>query len=208
MIEQQIRPWDVLDQNVLDLLSELPRDHFVDDMHRGLAYADTAIALGHDQYMMHPKIEARMLQALQTHPTDRTLEIGTGSGFATALLARSTQSVHSVDIYADFTQQARQRLKALAINNVTLETGDAARGWGEDRLYDVIAITGSLPVLPDAFKKIMNRGGRLFAIIGEAPVMTAVLIRRIGNNEWTREDLFETDLPALVNAYTPSTFVF
>jgi len=208
MIEQQIRPWDVLDQDILDLLSVLPRDRFVDDMHQGLAYADTAIALGHDQHMMHPKIEARMLQALQIHPTDKALEIGTGSGFVTALLARLTQHVHSVDIQQAFTEQARQRLKALAIENVTLETGDAAQGWGDQRLYDVIAITGSLPVLPEAFKKMMNRGGRLFAIIGEAPVMSAVLVRRIGNNEWVQESLFETELAPLLNAHTPSNFVF
>jgi len=208
MIEQQIRPWDVLDQGILDLLLEVPRDHFVDELHQGLAYADTAIALGHGQVMMHPKIEARMLQALQIHPTDRALEIGTGSGFVTALLANLAHHVTSVDIHADFTEQARQRLKALAINNISLKTGDAAQGWDEGQLYDVIAITGSLPVLPDAFKKIMNRGGRLFAILGEAPVMEAVLIRRIGNNEWTQENLFETELPALLNARAPSTFVF
>jgi protein-L-isoaspartate(D-aspartate) O-methyltransferase len=208
MIEQQIRPWDVLDQGILDLLSAIPRDRFVDDIHRGLAYADTAIAIGHGQHMMHPKIEARMLQALEAHPTDRALEIGTGSGYVTALLARLSQHVHSVDIHADFTEQARQRLQALAIDNVTLETGDAAEGWGGDRLFDTIAITGSLPEIPQAYKQRMNRGGRLFAIIGTAPVMTAILIRRIGNDEWTQENLFETELAPLLNATTASNFVF
>jgi len=208
MVEQQIRPWDVLDQEILDLMSELPRDRFVNATHQGLAYADTAIALGHGQVMMHPKIEARMLQALQIHHTDRVLEIGTGSGYVTALLARLAHHVHSVDIHADLTEQARQRLQALAITNVTLDTGDASQGWGQDRLYDVIAITGSLPMLPDTFKKSMNRGGRLFAIIGKSPVMEAMLIRRIGNNEWSQERLFETELPALVNASAPSSFVF
>ena len=208
MIEQQIRPWDVLDQDILNLLLEVPRDRFVDDMHKGLAYADTSIPLGHGQVMMHPKIEARMLQALQLHPTDKALEIGTGSGYVTALLARLTHHVQSVDIYADFTEQARQRLRAMAIRNVALETGDAAQGWGEDPLYDVIAITGSLPVLPDAFKKMLNRGGRLFVILGKPPVMEAVLIRRVGSSGWTREVLFETELPPLLNASAPSSFVF
>jgi protein-L-isoaspartate(D-aspartate) O-methyltransferase len=208
MIEQQIRPWDVLDQNILDLLSEIPRDLFVNDVHKGLAYADTAIPLGHNQDMMHPKIEARMLQALNVHPTDRALEIGTGSGYVTALLARLAHHVRSVDIYADFTQQAQKRLQALAIDNITLENGDAAQGWAQGSLFDVIAITGSLPAMPEAFKKMMNRGGRLFVITGKPPVMEAVLIRRIGNNDWTQESLFETELAPLVNASTPSTFVF
>lgn len=208
MIEQQIRPWDVLDQDILDMLLEVPRDRFVDDEHKGLAYADTTIALGLGQVMMHPKIEARMLQALQPHPTDKVLEIGTGSGYVTALLARLTHHVQSVDIYAEFTARAQKRLRALAIDNVTLETGDAARGWGENQLFDIIAITGSLPVLPEAFKQRLNRGGRLFVILGTSPVMEAVLLRRVGDSGWSREALFETDLPPLLNASTPSTFIF
>jgi protein-L-isoaspartate(D-aspartate) O-methyltransferase len=208
MVEQQIRPWDVLDQTILDILLEVPRERFVDEAYRGLAYADTAIPLEHGQVMMHPIIEARMLQALQPHHTDRVLEIGTGSGYVTALLARLTHHVQSVDIYNDFTAQAQKRLHSLAIDNVTLETGDAARGWGDDQLFDIIAITGSLPVLPDAFKQRLNRGGRLFVILGTSPVMEAVLLRRVGNSGWSRETLFETDLPPLLNASTPSSFTF
>lgn len=149
-----------------------------------------------------------MLQALQPHHTDKVLEIGTGSGYVTALLARLAHHVQSVDIYADFTAQAQKRLHALAIDNVTLETGDAAQGWGENQLFDIIAITGSLPVLPEVFKQRLNRGGRLFVILGTSPVMEAVLLRRVGNSGWSREALFETDLPPLLNASTPSTFIF
>jgi len=208
MIEQQIRPWDVLDAEILGLMSRLPRDHFVDEIHRRLAYADTAIPLGMNEYMMHPKVEARMLQALEVHPTDRILEVGTGSGYVTALLAKLGYHVRSVDIHAAFTELAGQRLKKLGIGNISLETGDASHGWTPDSLYDVVAITGSLPVLPESYKHILNRGGRLFVVLGQAPVMEATLIRRTGNNEWSSEGLFETYLPPLLNAETPDAFVF
>jgi len=208
MIEQQIRPWDVLDPEILSLMSRFPRERFVDEMHQKLAYADIAIPLGMNEVMMHPKIEARMLQALQVHPTDRVLEIGTGSGFVTALLAKLAYHVRSVDIHAAFTEMAGQRLKKMGIDNVELETGDAARGWSPDALYDAIAITGSLPLLPEGYKRILNRGGRLFAVLGQAPVMEAVLIRRTGDNEWSQENLFETVLPSLINAEVPDAFVF
>jgi protein-L-isoaspartate(D-aspartate) O-methyltransferase len=208
MIEQQIRPWDVLDSEVLGLMSRLPRDRFVDEIHRRLAYADTAIPLGMGEVMMHPKVEARMLQALEVHSTDRVLEIGTGSGYVTALLAKLAYHVRSVDIHAAFTELAGQRLKKLGIGNIELQTGDASRGWTPDCLYDVVAITGSLPILPETYKHILNRGGRMFVVLGRAPVMEAVLIRRTGDNEWSRESLFETDLPPLINAEAPDAFVF
>lgn len=208
MIEQQIRPWDVLDQTVLETVAQISRDKFIDDQYKNLAYADTAIPLPHNQVMMHPKIEARMLQALQIEETDTALEIGTGSAYVTALLAHLSHHVDSVDIYADFSQQAERRLNKLGIHNVNLETGDAAQGWNTQRLYDVIAITGSLPILPQAFKTSMNRGGRLFAVIGQAPVMEAILIKRVGEDKWTQEILFETELPMLVNAKQDNSFVF
>jgi protein-L-isoaspartate(D-aspartate) O-methyltransferase len=208
MIEQQIRPWDVLDQGVLDLIAELPREDFVPEAYRSLAYADTAIPLGHGQVMMHPKIEARLLQALDLHATDTVLEIGTGSAYLTALLARATHHVYSVDIIPQFKQQAAEKLAVQGIDNVTLEAGDAARGWPKHGLYDVIAITGSLPELPAAFLQSMNRGGRLFAVLGTAPIMEAMLIRRVGDSEWSRESLFETELPRLINAPATARFVF
>jgi protein-L-isoaspartate(D-aspartate) O-methyltransferase len=208
MIEQQIRTWDVLDQQVLDLLGDVDRGDFVPEGYRDLAYADIAVPLDHGQVMMHPKIEARMLQALDLHPTDVTLEVGTGSAYLTVLLANVTRHVYSVDIFPEFSRQADERLAIYEIENVTLETGDGASGWERHGPYDVIAITGSLPMLPESFARSLNRGGRLFAIVGDAPVMEAVLIRRVGQDEWSREVLFETELPALINAPQPTRFVF
>jgi protein-L-isoaspartate(D-aspartate) O-methyltransferase len=208
MIEQQIRPWDVLDQNVLDLLKQLPRENFVPSAYRELSYADIIIPLDHGQVMMQPKIEARMLQALQIHPTDRILEIGTGSGYVTALLSKAGGHLLSIDIFSDFTKACEKQLNEFGITNVTLETGDAAHGWQSDELFDVIAITGSLPILPSGFQRMLNRGGRMFVVTGETPVMEAILIRRVGEYEWSRECLFETELPMLKNASRPSQFVF
>jgi len=208
MIEQQIRTWDVLDQNVLDLLEQLPRENFVPSDYRELAYADIVIPLDHDQVMMQPKVEARMLQALQIHNTDKILEIGTGSGYVTALLAKAGNHVLSIDIFPDFTETAGEKLSEFGLTNVTLETGDAATGWNTDYLFDVIAITGSLPILPHEFQRMLNRGGRMFVVTGDAPIMEAILIRRVGEHEWNRESLFETELPMLKNAARPSQFVF
>ncbi len=207
MIEQQIRPWEVLDPRVLELLPQLPREDFVPPAQRKLAFADTEIALGNGQAMMSPRLEARLLQALAILPVDTILEIGTGSGYLTALLARSGQHVYSVDIFAEFTASARQKLAAHDISNVTLETGDAARGWNQHGTYDVIAVTGSLPLFAEVFQQQLNAGGRLFMIVGQVPSMEALLITRVGPAEWTRESLFETCVPALINAPQPQTFV-
>ncbi len=211
MIEQQIRPWDVLDQRVLDLLASVPREDFVPEAYRRLAYADIAIPLDEGEVMMHPKLEARMLQAVDLHPTDVVLEIGTGSGYVTALLATMTRHVYSVEIHPALSETAAARLAARGLENVTLEVGDASRGWdGGGRRYDVIVITGSLPQLPASFQNKLNRGGRLFAVVGEAPVMEAVLVRREGPHahDFSREALFETEVPPLRNAPRPRRFVF
>ncbi len=208
MIEQQIRPWDVLDQRVLELIANLPRDEFVPKAYVSLAYADINLPLEHGQVMMPPKVEARMLQALNIQASDTILEIGCGSGYVTALLARSGKYVHSVDIYPDFVEGTRRKLAAHGIGNVTVESGDAASGWDRNGPYNVIAITGSVPVLPDAFLQALKIGGRLFAISGEEPVMEARLITRSGEREWIEKALFETVLPPLVNAAKPQRFVF
>lgn len=208
MIEQQIRPWDVLDQRVLELIDTLPRDEFVPRKYLGLAYADLNIPLEHGQIMMAPKVEARMLQALAIQPSDTILEVGCGSGYVTALLAKSGKQVHSVDIYPDFVEETRRKLGIHNITNVTLETGDAANGWDRGGPYNVIVITGSMPILPDAFRQSLKIGGRLFVITGEEPVMTAYLITRIAEREWSDRALFETVLPPLVNAAIPKRFVF
>jgi len=208
MIEQQIRTWDVLDQNVLDLFEKIPREDFVPEDYRRLAYADIAIPIGHDQVMMHPKVEARMIQALTIDSTDCVLEVGTGSGYVTALLAAASRHVHSVEIFPELQQQARDHLTIYDITNVTLEEGDGARGWDRHGLYDVIAVTGSLPDLPESFLTSLNRGGRLFAVVGEAPVMEAILVTRVGDHKFSRETLFETDMPPLVNAPVRTEFIF
>jgi protein-L-isoaspartate(D-aspartate) O-methyltransferase len=206
MIEQQIRPWEVLDQRVLDLLSTVPREDFVPEAYRKLAFIDMNIPLGEGQVMMSPKVEARILQALNVQDDETVLEVGTGSGYVTALLANLAQQVFSVDINPEMTRQAGQKLAAHDITNVTLETGDAARGWDAHAPYDVIVVTGSLPLLPDAFKQALKVDGRLLAIIGDSPIMGVLLITRVGETEWAQETLFETDLPALINAPQPERF--
>lgn len=206
MIEQQIRPWEVLDQRVLDLLATVPREDFVPETYRKLAFADMNIPLGDDQVMMSPNVEARILQALNILDEETVLEIGTGSGYITALLASLAKQVFSVDINPDMTRQAGEKLAAHGFTNVTLETGDAALGWDNHAPYDVIVITGSLPLLPDTFQQALKVGGRLLAIVGDSPAMGVQLITRVGETEWSQETLFETDLPALINAPQPERF--
>ncbi len=208
MIEQQIRPWEVLDRRVLDTMLEVPREVYVPDAYRGLAFADIEIPIGHGEHMMAPKIEARMLQALAIQPTDQVLEIGTGSGFVTACLARLGARVTSVDIHADMIDQARARLEGENVTNVELHHQDALAGPLPNAPFDVIAVTGSLPLRENAreFEQQLTIGGRLFVVTGESPVMEALLITRIGENEFRVESLFETDLAGLANAPTPEHF--
>lgn len=208
MIEQQIRPWDVLDQRVLELVANLPREDFVPSAYLSLAYADINIPLEHGQSMMAPKVEARMIQALNLKPSDTVLEVGTGSGYVTALLAKSAKHIYSVDIFADFTERARLKLADHGITNVTLETGDAATGWERHSPYDVIACTGSLPLLPDSLRRQIKVGGRLFVITGDVPVMSTQLITRVSETGYSQQALFETVLPPLINAPQPPRFVF
>ncbi len=206
MIQQQIRPWEVLDERVLDLMQGLPRENFVPATYQNLAFADISIALAHDQIMMPPKMEGRLLQALQVKATDTVLEIGTGSGFVTALLAKCAKQVYTVDIYEDFVKAAQNKLAALNLSNVQFGMGDAIEGWKALPRYDVIAITGSVPVLKTHFQEQLNIGGRLFVVVGEDPVMEALLITRVGEQQWTTESLFETSLPALIGAPIPKRF--
>ncbi|MBI4005152.1 MAG: protein-L-isoaspartate O-methyltransferase [Gammaproteobacteria bacterium] len=206
MIEQQIRPWEVLNQTVLNLIAEIHREDFIPEEYRQLALADTNIPLAHGQITMTPKVEARLVQSLNIKSGDKILEIGTGCAYLTALLAKSGREVTSVDIYGDFTGQADKKLKRYNINNVNLKTGDAINGWEKASPYDVIVVTGSVPVLEPCFQEQLAAGGRLFVITGESPVMEALLLTRIGNKEWSREVLFETDLPALIGAPQPQRF--
>lgn len=208
MVEQQIRPWDVLDSQVLDLLLRVHREDYVPGQYRALAFADMEIPLGHGETMLQPKIEARMLQELGIVSSDRILEVGTGSGYMTALLASLGSHVYSVDIIPEFTQSAAAKLAAHGITNVTLETGDAARGWDKHGPYDVIVLTGSVPVLPEAFQKSLKPGGRLLAVVGEPPVMEARLITYVSAGAYNSIGLFETCIASLKNAPQPERFVF
>lgn len=208
MIEQQIRPWDVLDPRVLGLIQRIPREDFVLPEYRSLAFTDMALPIGHDQVMMEPKLEARMLQSLAIQPGDKVLEVGTGSGYVTAMLANLAAHVVSVEIESELQQQAARRLATLGLGNVTLEQGDATNGWGQAQPYDAIAVTGSLPELPQGLKGNMRVGGRMFAVVGEAPAMQAKLITRINSNEWREETLFETVVPPLRGAQVENRFVF
>lgn len=208
MIEQQIRPWDVLNQVVLDLLTQVKREDYVPPMYRTLAFVDMEIPLGHGEAMMSPKLEARILQELAIKKTDLILEVGTGSGYLTALLAQLGRHVHSVDIVPEFKTLASAKLQAHGISNTSLEVGDASRGWSRHGKYDVIVITGSTPVLPDTFMQDIKIGGRLFAITGDAPAMTAQLITCIADGAYNTVTLFETSVPTLKNAVQPERFVF
>ena len=208
MVEQQIRPWDVLDTQILDLMEAMPREAFVPTGYENVAYADIDIPIAHGETMLAPKYVGRMLQALGIHESDVALEVGCGTGYVTALLGTACREVFSVDIHQDLVNTTAANLKTQGIDNVTLETGDAAQGWDAHQPYDVIFISGSSPVLPEAFQKSLNRGGRMVAIIGDGPVMQATLITRTAIDEWREERLFETEIKPLVNAAKPDRFVF
>ena len=206
MIEQQIRTWEVLDQNVLDLFAQIHREDFMPDEYRLLALSDIHIPLKHGQVTMTPKIEARLLQSLDIRKTDNILEIGTGCAYLTTLLACCGKHITSVDIFPEFTSEARSKLLGHNINNVSLETGDAIHGWEKEAPYDVIVVTGSVPLLDPCFQEQLNIMGRLFVITGKSPVMEAMLITRVGQYEWSCESIFETDIPPLIGSKKTGTF--
>jgi len=208
MVEQQIRPWEVLDQQVLDLLFKVHREDYVPPACRTLAFVDLEIPLGHGEKMLSPKIEARIVQELRIKPSDRVLEVGTGSGYMTALLASLAAHVYTVDIVPEFTEAAQTKLRAHSIHNVTVETGDAARGWDKHGPYDVIVVTGSLPVLAPGFQNSLQPGGRLFVVVGEPPIMEARLVTCISRGVYNSMDVFETCISPLRNAVQPERFVF
>lgn len=206
MVEQQIRPWDVLDGRVLDLLKRLRRERFVPADKQALAFMDMEIPLGHGVTMWQPKLEARAAQDLRLRSTDRVLEIGTGSGYLTALLASLAHDVTSVEIDAELSANAAKTLAAHHVENVKLEVGDAANGWSGS--YDAIVLTASVPVLPESFQNALNIGGRLFAIVGDAPLMQAKLITCVGPGVFESVTLFETCVAPLQNAVQPERFAF
>jgi protein-L-isoaspartate(D-aspartate) O-methyltransferase len=208
MIEQQVRPWEVLDPRVLETMTRVRREDFVPVRWRKLAFSDVALPLdGGDEVMMKPVVEGRMLQALEVQPGDAVLEVGTGSGYITACLAALGRDVDSIDIRAEFVERARQRLAAIDVTNVRLATADALAGLPAGREYDCICVTGAVFTIQDSWRRALKPGGRLFAVRGRAPAMEAVLLTRIGAAQWTETSLFETDLPYLVNAAPPREFV-
>lgn len=208
MIEQQIRPWKVLDQQVLALMATLPREQFVPDAYQGLAFADIAVPLGKDRFMLHPREEGRLLQAIKPKPDEKVLVLGSGSGYVTALLASMAEEVVAVDSDEDFVASASERLTALNMNNVTVNCDDASQGMQSGAPYDAIVILGSMQILSDAIKQQLKVGGRMFCIIGKEPTMEALLVKRISEDEWQEEGLFETSVPALENTPEAEHFHF
>ena len=208
MVEQQIRTWEVLDQDVLDLLYVVPREEFVPERHRALAFSEMEIPIGEGERMWQPKMEARVLQELSVKKTDRVLEVGTGSGYLAALMSHRASHVCSIEIKPALAQFGRANLARHGADNVTVEIGDAAHGWPGHAPYDVIVLTGSTPLLPKDFVEQLAPGGRLFAVVGEPPVMTARLVMATLPGAWRSTDLFETVIAPLVNAEHPARFKF
>ena len=208
MIEQQIRPWQVLDTDILDLFTSVPREAFVEDQNAALAFADLELPIGHSQVMMSPKVEARMLQSLNVSSKDNILEIGTGSGFITACLAKMGKHVTTYEYYEDLSSQAQQRLQSQQVNNVDCLIGDIFSHIDSLGKFDVIAITGSVPESVNMFTKHLNLEGRLFCVVGDHPVMTAKLISCVAENSYREQDLFETELPALLFTNKAQDFSF
>lgn len=207
MIEQQIRPWDVLDARVLELLNQVRRELFVAPANKALAFVDIEIPLSNGMFMWQPKVEARALQALNLKSSDRVLEVGTGSGYLTALMAKLAAQVTSVEIEPELSAFAARNLASHHFDNITLQVGDASHLWGEAE-YDAIVLTGSVPMVPEAYKNQLKLGGRLFVVVGDAPAMKAQLIIRAGVDEYVSTTLFETSIAPLKNAQQPQRFVF
>lgn len=210
MVEQQIRPWEVLDQEILDLLYLLHREKFVPEAYRALAFSDLEIPLGTEpgERMWAPRVEARVLQNLNLGKTDRILEVGTGSGYFSALLAHCAGRVFSVEINPRLAKLGEANLAAEGIDNVTVENGDAARGWPRHAPYDVIVLTASTPEVPESLLDQIKPGGRLFAIVGDEPVMVARILSRDASGSFVQKDLFETCVAPLANALQPARFQF
>jgi protein-L-isoaspartate(D-aspartate) O-methyltransferase len=213
MIEQQVRAWEVLDARVLALLRNVPREQFVPDTHRFLAFADVEVPLPHGQHMLRPNIGGRLLQALELTGTERVLEIGAGTGFLTACLAKAAAHVKSLELFADLADVARANVAAVGATHVEIVTADAMQAGvqleptGGGR-YHAIAVTGSLPVYDERFQRLLEVGGRLFVIVGDAPVMEARLVRRVAEDGWITESLFETVVDPLLNARRTPGFAF
>ena len=207
MVEQQVRAWDVLDPDVLQVLMEIPREQFVPTGYESLAFADTEIPIGHGQSMMTPTLEGRVLQALKPAAGESVLEVGTGTGFVTACLAKLASTVTSIDIYEDFLKTARANIEDSGLGDVELLQMDAMEALPEGT-FDVIAVTGSIETFDPRFVEALAPGGRLFVVVGAGPAMDARIVTRTGDNEWDSESLFETTLAPLINGVEPPRFSF
>ena len=208
MIMQQIRPAEVLDSRVLDAMEQIPRDAFVPADYKGLAYSDTNIPLDHGQCMLKPIMEGRILQALNVQPGEKVLEIGTGSGYFTALLCKLGGQVTSIELHQTLLDQAKTNLDNQGVTAAKLIQGDGSNGWADNAPYDVIVVTGSMPLYNEALQQQLSVGGRLCVIVGEAPNMSVQLVTRISETQWSTEPLYETVVPALENCQQPDKFVF
>ncbi|MEP7185081.1 MAG: protein-L-isoaspartate O-methyltransferase [Rhodanobacter sp.] len=208
MVENQVRPWDVLNARVLDVISRIHREDFVAPEHRQLAFADLCLPLGHGEVMMKPVVEGRVLQALELQPGDQVLEVGTGSGFITACLAHLSAHVTSLDIHADLTAAAMARLQAASVDNATLITSDAVEAWQPEVLFDALVVTGAVFAIPPRWLTWLKPGGRALVVRGQSPVQHATLLTHEGAGRYREEILFETDLPYLAHAEPPQRFVF
>jgi protein-L-isoaspartate(D-aspartate) O-methyltransferase len=208
MIEQQIRPWDVLDQDVLNLLSIVKRENFVPAAYRNIAFADLEIPLPGGEHMLFPRVEARVLQELAIKKHEVVLEIGAGAGYMAALLAARGRSVLSVEISPELAELAAANLTANGVVNAQVVQGDGAKGWKESEPYDVICVSGGLPVMPQEFLEQLKIGGRLAAFVGAAPVMKAQIITRVDEKQFRVSDIFETMVAPLKNAVQPARFKF
>jgi len=208
MVEQQIRPWDVMDDRVLQAIEETPRHHFVSESQQTLAYMDLALPIGEGQSMMEPRLEARILQSLDLQKNETVLEIGTGSGYLTALLCKLGASVRSMDLHEELTETAKERLTREGIGNFILESDDALSDrWNPNSNYDVVVLTGAVQTIPEKLKAMVNTGGRLFAIVENGGVKTALLMTCFDKESWVTESLFETEVDNLIAAPI-SSFTF
>ena len=208
MVEQLIRPWNVLNTQLLDKFMEINRHDFVSTDQQTLAYSDTELSLSHGQKMLNPKVEAKLLQALDPQAEHTALEIGTGSGFVTALLAASVKSVVTVEYHQDLLDQAKKNLEAYKFDNVIFEQGDASKDWPDGKTYNLIFISGALPEITEAYKNKLAIGGKLVVVEGKTPDMKAKLITHLDQKLWKEEMLFETELAYLINTHPSANFEF
>ena len=207
MIQQQVRAWDVLDARVLEVMRQVPRELFVPQAQRYRAYADVEVPLARGQHMLRPSVAGKLLQALLPQPSEQVLEIGAGSGFITACLRAMAARVRSLEVFPELAEEARRNLAAFGMRDVEIVDADALQSDGGAR-YEVIAVTASLPLYDTRFERMLAVGGRLFVVVGEAPVMEARLVRRTGAEAWTTESLFETVIDPLLHAVRPPQFTF